>query len=267
MRYVFKILHEQMANFHLIKRLTIFELRSMYQMHYLGILWQFINPLSQVMVFWFVFGIGIRGGQPIGDVPFFVWLIAGLIPWFFISPVIIQGSNSIYTKLNFVSKMKFPLSVIPTITILRHSIHFLIMFLFLGLILVLNEIYSGMYLLQLPYYIAATLIFLFSVTLFCSTISIIVRDFQLAIQAIMRMLFFVTPIMWDASGLSERMQALLKLNPLSYIIDGFRYTLLGQRWFFDDLVYTGYFWSITLLFLFVGAIFHIRFRHRFVDYL
>ncbi len=267
MRYTVQILKEQTTNFHLIHRLALFNLKSTYQMHYLGMLWQFLNPTIQVLVFWFVFGIGIRGGNPVGKTPFFVWLVVGFVPWFFASAAIINGSNSVYANVGLVSKLKFPISLMPSIIIYQHAINFFVMSGFVGLILLLYKINPGLYLLQLPYFLLSLFIFLYAVTLFCSTITTIVRDFQLALQATVRIIFFITPIMWDASNLSNLSQTILKLNPLMYLIEGFRNTLLGTKWFFVDITYTLYFWSVTLFILFIGSFFHMKFRNKFVDYL
>ncbi|WP_062108568.1 ABC transporter permease [Bacillus niameyensis] len=267
MRFVIQIIKEQLSNFSLILRLASFDIKGMYQMHYLGVLWQFLNPAIQIGAYWFVFGIGIRSGRPVDDIPFFVWLFVGLVPWFFINPSITQGSNSIYTKVNLVSKMKFPVSVLPTITIMKNMYNFLMMSIILVLILALNKINPGIYLLQLPYYVFALLAFLFSMTLLCSTISVMIRDFQTAINSMIRMLFFLTPIVWNASRLDPQLLNILKLNPIYYLIDGFRNTILFKTWFFEDLGLTFYFWSITLLILFIGSYMHIKFRDKFVDYL
>ncbi|MBS4200631.1 ABC transporter permease [Bacillus sp. FJAT-49732] len=267
MRYVIQVIKEQLLNIHLIFRLASFDLKSTYQMHYLGMIWQLLNPAIQIAAYWFVFGIGIRGGQPIGDIPFFVWLFVGLVPWFFIAPSITQGSNSIFSKVNLVSKMKFPVSVLPTIIIVKNAYNFFMMSIILIFILIINKVSPGIYLLQLPYYLFSLFAFLFSLTLFCSTISVMIRDFQTMLGSVMRLLFFLTPILWDASRLNNHLLTVLKLNPFYYLINGFRNTLLFNTWFFEDIGLTFYFWSITLLILFIGAYIHIKFRDKFVDYL
>ena len=264
---VSQVIKEQVSNMHLIFRLAAYETKSKNQMNYLGILWQFLNPLLQVAIYWFVFGLGIRQGTPVGDTPFFVWFLIGLIPWFFISPSIVQGSNSVYAKVNLVSKMKFPVSVLPTITIVSNAFNYLIMMLFLGILLFVYQINPGIYMIQLLYFLVCLFMFLFAFTLLSSTISIIVRDFQIAIQSVVRMMFFLLPILWDTNQLDPFYQTILKINPIYYIIEGFRDTLLGRQWFFEDITYTIYFWSITILILIIGAIVHVKFRDRFVDYL
>src|SRR6476620_10322529 len=127
MKALLQLLKEQYENKHLIWRLAAFEQKSKFRLHYLGAFWQLFSPLMQVVVFFVIFGLGIRQGQDVGDTPFFVYLMCGLIPWFFISPTVLQGSNSIHKKINMVSKMKFPVSVLPTITIAGNSVSFFVM--------------------------------------------------------------------------------------------------------------------------------------------
>ncbi|MFF2445651.1 ABC transporter permease [Neobacillus sp. NPDC058068] len=267
MRFVLQVLKELAQNFHLVLSLVSYDIKSKYRMHYLGIFWELITPILKIAVYWFVFGIGLRQGAPINGVPYFLWLVAGLIPWFFISPAVTQGCNSVYEKVNLVSKMKFPISVLPGTKILSHFRNFLIMLIVLLVILLANGFRPGIYLLQLPYYLLCTLAFLFAFTLLGSTISIMFRDFQLMLQNAMRLLFFITPVIWDRSHLPSSYQALLKLNPFSYLIEGYRFTFLGQGWFYTDKQFGLYFWSITLLFLFIGSFIHLKFRSKFIDYL
>lgn len=267
MSSVQKVLKELMQNFHLVTSIASYDIKSKYRMHYFGVIWEIFTPILKIMVYWFVFGIGIRQGAPINGVPYFVWLVAGLIPWFFISPAIIQGCNSVYAKVNLVSKMKFPISILPGISIISHFRNFFMMLAVLLIILLAKGFTPGVYLLQLPYYLLCTLVFLYSFTLLGSTISIVFRDFQVILQNAMRLLFFISPVLWETSHLPPSYQALLKLNPFYYLIEGFRFTFLRQGWFFTDNLYSLYFWSITLLILLIGSFLHLKFRRRFVDYL
>lgn len=266
MKFVFEVMKEQLSNLSLIFRLASYDVKSKYEGHYLGIIWQFLNPLIVVLIYWIVFGLGLRGGKSIDGDSYFLWLVAGLIPWLFISPSVVQGSNSVYAKVNLVSKMKFPVSILPSITIMSNLFNFFIMLIAVIIVLSINDSFSGLYLLQLPYFLIAALFFLFSFTLFCSTISILARDFQLVLQSIMRMMLYLLPILWDPSNL-PLFEKILKLNPMYYLVQGFRYTLLGTEWFFEDLSYTLYFWIATFIILIFGSILHVHFRNRFVDLL
>jgi teichoic acid transport system permease protein len=264
---IIQVIKEQLLNVNLIFRLAYYEIKAKYLMHYLGVFWQFLNPMVQVFIYWLVFGLGIRGGKPVGEFPFFIWLIVGLIPWFFINPAITQGANSVYSKLNLVSKMRFPVSILPSITIVSNSFQFITMMILLMIILMINGIFPNVYFVQIIYYLFCLYTFLFSITLFFSTFSTIVRDFQALLQTTMKMLFFLTPIIWDPVNLPPYLQTLLKLNPIYYLIDGFRKSFLFEIWFFEDLTYTFYFWAFTFIILFIGAALHLKFRRNFVDYM
>ncbi|WP_078394046.1 ABC transporter permease [Shouchella patagoniensis] len=267
MKAVLQLLREQYENKHLIFRLAAFEQRSKFQLHYLGALWQLFSPLMQVIVFFVIFGLGIRSGAPVGDTPFFVWLLCGLIPWFFISPTVLQGSNSIHQKIKMVSKMKFPVSVLPSIVIVGNSISFFVMLGVLCIVLAIYSIFSGVYLLQLPYYMLCMYAFLYVFALFSATIATVVRDYYQLLQAGMRMLFFLSPIIWVPSSMPEYLQPILQLNPLYYILNGFRDSFIGGAWFYEDIPYMIYFWAGILLLSFIGAYVFNKFKNSFVDYL
>jgi teichoic acid transport system permease protein len=267
MKVVIEILKEQFVNAHLIFRLASYDIKSKYQAHYLGAAWQFLNPALQIFIYWFVFGIGIRQGNPIYGVPYLVWLLVGLIPWFFISPSVIQGSNSVFTRVNMVAKMKFPVSVLPSVTIISNALNFICMILILIVILMLYGINPGIYLLQLPYYFLCTIVSLYAITLLFSTISTVFRDFQIILQSVMRMMLYLLPILWDMEKLPEMYVKILKLNPLYYLIEGYRKTFIFEEWFFTDWIYMIYFWVTTLLIIYIGSLIHIRFRKQFVDYI
>jgi len=267
MNYIGQIAKEILGHLRLIYNLSIYEVRSKYKMHYLGVFWQFVTPLVQIVAYWLVFGLGIRGGQPIGEVPFFLWFIVGKVPWLFISPSLTQGAKSVYTKVGSVSKMNFPVSTLPVIKIVVNSFTFIPLLLLVILVLLFNGVLSGHYLLQLPYYLLALYILLYSVSLLTSTITTIIRDIQTLIQSIMRLMMFSLPILWNVESLPNKLVKVLQLNPFFYVVKGFRDSLLGGTWFFEDMSYTIYFWLATLFILLIGSYMHIRFRHEFVDYL
>lgn len=198
MNALFTILREQISSLPLIMRLAVYETKSKYQMNYLGVLWQFLNPLMQMLAYWFVFGMGIRGGQPIAigdmEVPFIIWMLAGLIPWFFISPTILDGSNSVFKRINMVSKMNFPISALPSVVIMSNLFSYFVMMGVYLIVLISYGIYPDAHWLQYIYYLICMIAFMFSFSLFNSTISVLVRDYQFLLQSVTRLLFFLLPI-------------------------------------------------------------------------
>jgi teichoic acid transport system permease protein len=261
---IIQLFKEQYEHKDLIFRMAAFDSKSNYQSHYLGTLWQFIHPAIQIAIYWVVFGLGIRNGRPVDGVPFFIWLLAGLVPWFFIAPSIIQGANSIYQRLGLVSKMNFPVSILPSIKIVEASYQFFALVFILLIVVFGYGITPTLYTLQLIYYVFCMFFFLFSLSVLTSTISTLVRDFQTLLQSVMRVLLYLSPIIWVPSGAIAQ---IMKLNPLYYIIEGFRDSLLSRQWFYDDPTYFLYFWVLNLTILYFGANIHMKFRKNFMDYL
>ncbi|MCU5688563.1 MULTISPECIES: ABC transporter permease [Bacillus] len=268
MKAIRNIVQEQLENIYLMTRLSVYELKQAHAGSALGIVWVFLNPLTQIFVYWLVFGLGIRGGKPVEGVPFFVWMICGIIPWFFINSSILQGSNSIYAKLNTVSKMNFPLSVIPTYIIIAQLYTHVILLAVLSLIVAVTKGLSFLGIIGVIYCLLSAFFFLVSLAFITSTLSTILRDIHLFIQSITRMLFYLTPVLWKPSENMEWIFVfLMKINPFYYIVEGYRSSLLHGDVSFIWSLYTLYFWTIAITLFVIGSTLHIRFRKQFVDYL
>ncbi|MEH7383242.1 ABC transporter permease [Bacillus sp. JJ1533] len=268
MKSMVTVIKEHVKNFYLIIRLSFFEIKSSNSDNYLGILWEILNPTIQIMIFWFVFGFGIRGGQDVGNIPFLPWLLSGIVVWFFINQSLLQGSRAIYSRINIISKLNFPISVTPTFVIVSHFYHHIIL---VGIIMAILYFYGfsvSIYILQLPYFTIATFAILISLSLITSTLATIVRDVQMVVQSIVRVLLYLTPILWTVEKLPEFIQIIMKINPFYYIVEGYRASLLGLDWYFiENIQYTIYFWALVFVLFLIGSILHVKFRKHFVDYL
>ncbi|WP_129690868.1 ABC transporter permease [Gottfriedia acidiceleris] len=261
------VLQEHAKNLSLIFRLASYETRKEYADSQLGVIWVFLNPIFQIAVYWVTFGTGIRGGAPVHGIPFLIWMLCGIIPWFFISAAIMQGSSSIFNRIGTVSKMNFPLSIIPSYVVLsRFNTHiFMMLILIVGVIV--NRGVEQMNIFALIYFMLTGLLFNIALSLLTSTLSTMVRDVHLLIQSFTRMLLYLTPILWEPSGSSNLLNTLMKLNPFYYIVEGYRGALLYGH---SDIIfskYTFYFWGVLLFFFIIGSVFHVKFRKQFVDFL
>jgi teichoic acid transport system permease protein len=228
--------------------------------------------MIQIAVYSFVFGAGFRQGKPISEhISYFEWLLAGISVWFFINQSILLGSKSIYTRIRMVSKMSFPMSVIPTFVIITKFYQHLMVLAAVIIILQCTGAYVTIQVLQLPYFMLSTIALMVSLSLITSTLATIVRDVQMIIQSIMRILFYLTPILWPLDMFEHHkwIQTIVMLNPLNYLIEGYRSSLLGYpSWFsIDRYGYTLYFWAMVLILFVLGAWIHTKFRDRFVDFL
>ncbi|MFF2447171.1 ABC transporter permease [Neobacillus sp. NPDC058068] len=268
MKSLVQVVKENVTNLHLIGRLSMFELKSNNNNNYLGMLWEIITPMILISIYWFVFGFGIRGGKPVGGIEYLPWMLSGISVWFFISHSLPLGSKSIYTRINIISKMNFPMSVIPTYVITSKFYHHVTLVGIIAVILLYYGYTPSIYSFQLPYFMLANLVLLVAISLITSTLATIVRDVQMVIQSVVRVLLYLTPILWTVERLPEQIRNLMKANPFYYIIEGYRAALLGTEWYFvDHAKYTLYFWVVVLVLLWLGSSIHLKFKDRFVDYL
>lgn len=276
MKSMTTIIKEQISSFYLILRLSAFEMKSANSNNYLGRLWEILNPIIQLLIYWFVFGIGVRKGHDItmengAQVPFFLWMVTGMIVWFFMYPAILNSSKSIYSRLQLIAKMNFPMSTIPSYVIMSNFYTHLILVAVVTIVLQFTSFKLSVYFIQLPYFMLAELLFLLSFALILSTLSTIIRDVQQFLQSYLRMMLYLTPLLWHTDKIvlnGHDLTFLLKLNPLYYIVEGFRASLLGTEWYIgSNPGLTLYFWGVTFIMFLIGSVLHIKFRHQFVDYL
>lgn len=277
MKSAITVFREQFKHFNLIRRISLYELKNNNSANYLGIAWEIISPLIQIAVYWFVFGYLISGGKqreipnPDGEgtLQFFPWLIAGLIIWMFFQPAATQGSKSIYSRLRLLSKMNFPMSIIPNITVFSKLYPHLILIGIAFIIMQITGYTVSIYILQLPYFVFAAFAFTYTFALFMSTLTTLIRDLQLLLQATLRMVLYLTPILWVSQSLPDFLKTLMKLNPLYYLVEGYRASLLGQNgWYFiTSWEYTLYFWAVTIVLFIIASALHMRFRRHFIDFL
>lgn len=273
MKSAIKVFKEQIENFYLIRRLSLYELKSQNKDNYLGIAWEVINPAIQLMIYWFVFGT-VRQRAPVEvggmEVPFFNWLFAAFFLWIFFYQATIEGSKSIYTRLRMLSKMNFPMSVIPNYIIFsKFYVH---LFMVIGTIFIFQflDFYINIYYLQFIYYMFAAFCLIFSISLITSTLSTIVRDVHMFLNSILRMLLYLSGILWPISMLEDMpiLVNIMKLNPLVYLIEGYRSAFFGTGWhFIEQWEYTLYFWGLVVVLFIFGSTLHVKFRRHFIDYL
>ena len=265
MKDLLYIIKEHKENYYKIYKLAWYDFITPLRDTYLGLIWIILNPLTQIGVYWFVFGIGIRGGVAVDGYPFLLWMLAGLLPWFYISSSINSGALSIYSKASILTKMRFPTSIIPTygtLTQLLNNIPVIILVLIIFRTFGYN---ASIYYIQIPYYLLAATMLLIGISLITSALVIAARDINKLVGTVMRFLFYLTPILWTTINLPPFALKIIRANPFIYIIEGFRNSLLYNKWFFEDMKFTIYFWCVTLVCIFIGSMIHMKLRNRFSD--
>lgn len=201
----------------------------------LGWSWALIKPMVTLFVFWFAFSVGMRSGKPVQGYPFFLWLVAGMLPWFCMSELIVGGAGCIRKYSHLVTKMKFPISIIPTYFNLSHIYTHLILLLVTIVIFMLFGYMPDVYYLQLPFYTLLMLMFFTVWSLFSGLLSAISKDFQNLVTAFSSAIFWMSGILYDVNTIKNSwIRLILKFNPVTIISGGYRKAFIYKEWFFDD---------------------------------
>jgi len=265
-RQAFDFLRDLYLSRKIILELTKRDLKARYLGSYLGLLWAFIRPITTIIIFWFVFQVGFKA-KPRGDFPFILWLITGMIPWFYFSESLANAANSIIQYDYLVKKVVFRVGMLPIVKIMVaiciHIIFIFLIFLLFGIYRYAPDIYS----IQVIYYLTAETILLVGISWLTSSLAVFIKDIREVISVFLQFGFWITPIFWPINIIPERYRLIFKFNPVYYLIQGYRDTFIYKVWFWEHWRYTLYFWSITLLVFVFGAITFRRLRPHFADVL
>ncbi len=257
---------ELYANRTLIMSLSKNDFKTKFAGSYLGIVWAFIQPVVTVLVYWFVFEIGLKAGQ-MCDYPFILWLMSGLVPWFFFSEALNGGTNALMEYSYLVKKVVFKISILPIIKIISSIFVHLFFVAFVMLVCWAYGYHPDLYSIQLIYYIICTFIFVLGLSYLTSAIVCFFKDLTQIINIVLQVGMWLTPIMWDTAILSPKLELFFKLNPMYYIVDGFRDALLVKVWFWDKPVWTILFWATVAILFVIGTTIFKKLRVHFADVL
>jgi lipopolysaccharide transport system permease protein/teichoic acid transport system permease protein len=262
----YRFLRDIIRNRRLLIDLIKNDFKSRYLQNYLGVLWAFIQPTITILIFWFVFQVGFKSA-PVQDTPFVLWLIAGMIPWFFLTEALGSATNAILDNSFLVKKIVFRVSLLPIVKITSALIIHLFFILFmLGMFLYYGYM-PTLYWIEIIYYLFASIIFLLGVSWITSSVVIFFRDLSQLVSMAIQFGFWLTPIFWMLSMIPVKFQWLFKLNPAYYITQGYRDALINHIWFWEKPLETLQFWIITVIFFALGAIVFRKLRPHFADVL
>ena len=269
MRFIksfFQFILDLWHNRYLLWDLTKKDLKQRYLGSYLGILWAFIQPTITVFIFWFVFQVGFKS-MPVDNFPFILWLICGMFPWFFFSEAWSSATNSIIANSFLVKKVVFRVSLLPIIQIMSAL---LVNLFFIAVLFMMFALYGHMpniYNLQVVYYLFALICLTFGLSLITSSLIIFLKDIGQLVGMMLQFGFWGTPIFWSLKILPEQYQWILKINPMYYIVEGYRNSFIYHEWFWN-LGWTNLsFWLITICIGLFGVFIFKKLRPHFADVL
>ncbi len=232
----------------------------------LGILWAFVQPIVTILVYWFIFQIGFRV-TPLNNVPYILWLMCGLIPWFFFSEALSNAANSLIEYSYLVKKVVFKISILPSIKIMASLFVHLFFLTFLLYVFFLYGYEPTLYILQLPYYLLCMCFLLLGISYITASCIVFFRDLSQIITIVLQFGVWLTPVLWQTEIFPEKYVKYLKLNPLYYIIEGYRDSLFNEVWFWDKPNLSLYFWGLSISIFLIGIVFYKKLKPHFADVL
>ncbi|MBN1046681.1 ABC transporter permease [Clostridium botulinum] len=251
----------------LIWNLSKNDFKTKYAGSYLGITWAFVQPIVTILVYWFVFEFGLKAGSPMEGVPFVVWLVSGIIPWFFFQEALLNATNCMLEYSYLVKKVVFKISILPIVKVISALfVHFV----FIGFLFIVAGIYGfypSKYSIQLIYYSFCTFFMVLAISYATSAIVIFFKDLGQIINIFLQVGMWMTPIMWSYTIVPRNFQWIVKLNPMYYIVEGYRDTFINKVWFFQRYFQTVYFWVIILGLFILGTVIFKKLKPHFADVL
>lgn len=252
----------------LIRELASNDFKKKFAGSYFGILWAFVSPIVTICVYWFVFTFGMRNSADVNGYPFVLWLIAGLVPWFLFSEIMTSGTNVLVEYTYLVKKIVFNISILPVMKIVTATVIHLFFVLLMIIIFACTGHYPTVYMLQIPYYMAALWILSASCVFITSAIVVFFKDLTQVVNIFLQVFIWITPIMWqDTAMLASHpvIAQIIRLNPMYYIVNGYRDAMIHQVWFWEHPEMTAYFWVVTLLLFILGTSVFTRLKPHFAD--
>lgn len=249
---------------HLFIELVLRDFKAGFLGSYLSVAWAFLQPGITVLLLWFVFEVGFRAG-PQNDRPFILWLLTGLIPWFFFAEAWAAATQSILAYRYLVKNIVFPLGILPLVKIGSSLIVHVFFLCVVIAILLLYHQHPGWALLQIPYYLGASILLLAGLSWLTSSLIVFIPDTGYIVNTLIQFGFWFTPIMWNINVVPAKYAPWIALNPAYYLIDGYRRAFLYGGWFWERPVLTGYFWLVTLAILVAGRMAFRKLRPHFAD--
>ena len=263
-----EIIKDHISYIHQIFKLAKADLVKTYRGAALGWAWAVIKPAVTIFVYWFAFTVGLRAGKDVNDYPFFLWLIAGVMPWFYMSDMLTSGTDTIRKYSYLVTKMKFPISTIPTFVSISKLIIHLILMVIVILIFGFMGYMPTIYIIQMPFYMLLMFVFFTIWSLFASLLSTMSKDFSNLVKSMVTAVFWLSGILWNPDTINiVWLKKLLALNPVTYLTTGFRNCLINNVWFWEQPKRLLYFIIITIIMLVLAVWTYKKLRKEVPDVL
>ena len=237
------------------------DIKVRYKQTVLGVAWAIIQPFFTMVVFTLFFGKLAK--MPSEGVPYPIFSYAGLLPWTFFAQAMNQSSDSLVGNANLITKVYFPRLVIPLSACLAPLVDFCIAFIVLIGMMFYYQIFPTSTLIWLPAFLLLALATSLGVGLWLSALNVQYRDVRYTIPFLSQLWLFATPVIYPSGAVHSPWRIILGLNPMTGVVEGFRWALLGIGAAPGGMIYTSM--GVALLLVLTGVIYFNRMEKTFAD--
>ena len=249
----------------LIYFLTWRDLKVRYKQTILGFTWVMLQPVINMVVFTILFGQLLN--VPTGGIPYPIFSFAALLPWGYFAGSLTRSSTTLVGSANLISKVYFPRMVIPISGVISGFVDFAVAFLILIGMMIFYKITLSWNILYLPVFLLLAMLTALGFGLWLSALNVRFRDINHIVPFLIEIWKYVTPVIYGATLIPEKFRFLLGLNPMTGVVEGFRWAILGKN--YADTFQAGPLFiisiAITLLVLVSGVIFFRNTERTFAD--
>lgn len=251
----------------LIFQLAKNDFKSRFAASYLGGLWAFVQPIVTIVIYVFVFQYGLKAGAPVEGISYVLWLVSGIVPWFFFQEALLTATNSLVEYAYLVKKVVFKINILPVVKITSALFVHLFFILITIILYIANGRSFDIYIVQIVYYSICAMVLATGLSYLTSSVVVFFRDLGQIVNILLQFGMWLTPIMWDVSMMGPTLRKIMKLNPVYYIVYGYRDAFYARTWFFEKPDQTVYFWVITGLIFLAGMFIFKKLEKHFADVL
>lgn len=227
------------------------EIRGKYKGSFLGVLWSFINPLLQVLVYALVFPYLMKVK---GTDSYLIYLVVGIIPWTFFTTVVNQGITTIRYNGGIIKKVYFPREILPISVVVSGIINFLISCVIVLAFVIIGGYGISWHIILLPLITILQAMFSLGLVFALSAINVYIKDAEYIVSFVINMLFYGTPILYQLDNFSSEVPRILlflvNLNPLTHFMAAYRDIFMYHE--MPELPVLAMLFSLSLIVLFVG---------------
>jgi len=236
-----------------IRALARRDVLSRYSGTVFGGAWELVNPALTLLVFWFVFSVAFKAKGPEGT-PFIVYFVAGYLPWLFFSECLSRGTHGVVAHSFLVKKTVFASELLPFVYLTAGALNHALLLILAIIILVANGVPVTWHWIQLPVFFLTMCALLVGMQWLLSSLNVFNRDLGQGVGVVLNVWFWITPIVWVVDGvINDEYRWIIRANPLVYVIDGYRGSLLYQESFWMNWTQALYVWSFALVAAVLGG--------------